>query len=318
MLPVHEQLFRSFAAYDLVGFQIERYVRAFRDYMRNELGARTGDDGRIALPGSERSFLARAFPIGIDVEEVRRIAATAVALPACRRLAESLRRRQLVVGVDRLDYSKGLPERLRSFQHLLREHREHLGKVVLLQIAPASRTEVPEYRELRRDIERIAGAINGRFADPEWVPVRYVNKPYQQATLAGFYRLARVGLVTPLRDGMNLVAKEYVASQDPEDPGVLVLSRFAGAAAQLDSALLVNPYDVESTGDALSAALAMPLAERRARWTALMDGIAREDIGWWRDEFLVALRHSAEAATREATARVAPRAPPPSLAGAAG
>jgi trehalose 6-phosphate synthase len=318
MLPVHEPLFRMLGDYDVVGFQVERYLRAFRDYARNELGATIADDGRMSLPGSERTFVAQAFPIGIDVDEVRGLAESAVALPACRRLADSLRGRELVVGVDRLDYSKGLPERLRAFQHLLREHREHLGKVVLLQIAPASRTEVPEYRELRREIERIAGAINGRFADPEWVPVRYVNKPYQQSTLTGFYRLARVGLVTPLRDGMNLVAKEYVASQDREDPGVLVLSRFAGAAAQLDGALLVNPYDVEGTGDALSAALSMPLAERRARWATLMDGIEREDIGWWRDAFLAALHATPDRAAREATARLAPRTPPPSLAGAAG
>ncbi|HET7844028.1 MAG TPA: alpha,alpha-trehalose-phosphate synthase (UDP-forming) [Xanthomonadales bacterium] len=315
MLPVHDQLLRQLADYDVVGFQTERYLRAFREYARHELGARITDDG-ITLANGERTFVARAFPIGIEVDEVRRMAASAVALPACRRLADSLRGRELVVGVDRLDYSKGLPERLRAFQHLLREHRDRLGKVVLLQIAPASRTEVPEYRELRRDIERIAGSINGRFADPEWMPVRYVNKSYQHATLTGFYRQARVGLVTPLRDGMNLVAKEYVASQDPEDPGVLVLSRFAGAAAQMDSALLVNPYDVEATGDTLAAALRMPLAERRARWLALMDGIEREDIGWWRDEFLDALREAP--APREANARAAPRAEPPSLAGTAG
>ena len=188
-----------------------------------------------------------------------------------RRLRLSLEHRALLIGVDRLDYSKGLPERFRAFSRFLDEHPDWHRRVTLLQIAPSSRGEVREYRQLRRELEGIAGAINGRYAEPDWVPLRYVNKAYQQATLAGFYRLARVGLVTPFRDGMNLVAKEYVAAQDPDDPGVLVLSRFAGAAEELDAALLVNPFDGEGMALALHAALLMPLAERKARWRTMMD-----------------------------------------------
>lgn len=145
------------------------------------------------------------------------------------------------------------------------------------------------YQEIRASLDALSGRINGEFASAEWVPVRYVNKGYPRDVLAGIYRAAKVGLVTPLRDGMNLVAKEFVAAQDPEDPGVLVLSHFAGAAAQMPEAVLINPYSPEEIADALAQALTMPLAERQARWRALMDGLLDEDVTWWLGQFMAAL-----------------------------
>ena len=152
-----------------------------------------------------------------------------------------------------------------------------------------SRGDVQSYREIRASLDALSGRINGEFADVEWVPIRYVNRGYPRDRLAGIYRAAKIGLVTPLRDGMNLVAKEYIAAQDPEDPGVLILSRFAGAAEQLTEALLINPYSPEEIADAITLALDMPLEERKARWRACMDNIAAEDVIWWRRRFTEAL-----------------------------
>ena len=158
-----------------------------------------------------------------------------------------------------------------------------------MQIAPPSREEVPEYHELRERLERMAGAINGRYAQPDWVPIRYLNRSFQRSTLAGFFRVARVGLVTPLRDGMNLVAKEYVASQPPDDPGVLVLSSFAGAADELKQAIVINPSDPEDIVEAIAAALAMRQSERRERWATMFEHLTRNDVTAWRNAFLHAL-----------------------------
>jgi trehalose 6-phosphate synthase len=290
MLPVHRELFEAFAAYDLVGFHTKDYLRAFNDYIADEVGAETNESGVTSVQGGRRSFRTGVFPIGIDVDRVARQAAKAAAGASCRHLVKSLAGRKLVIGVDRLDYSKGLPERFRAFGRFLDESPEHHRHVTFLQIAPISRTDVAEYGVLRAELERIAGAINGQHAEADWTALRYVNRSYTQTTLAGFFRVARIGLVTPLRDGMNLVAKEYVAAQDPADPGVLVLSRFAGAARELDGAILVNPHDSEAMADALRAALAMPLAERQARWHAMMDVLRRNDIHQWRHAFLGALR----------------------------
>jgi trehalose 6-phosphate synthase len=289
MLPVHRELFEALAAYDLVGFQIERYRRAFRDYILHEAGSEMNEQGVISVRGGRRSFRASVFPIGIDTAEVVRLAAAAQEQQSYRQLQRSLHKRTLVIGVDRLDYSTGLHERFEAFGRLLKEYPEFRRQVTLLQIAPPSRGEVPEYRQIRRDLERIAGAINGRLAAPDWNPIRYVNRTYGAAALAGFYRLAKVALVTPLRDGMNLVAMEYVASQDPEDPGVLLLSRFAGASEVLDGALLVNPHDEEAVVQGLRAALSMSLADRKARWRSMMARLEQHDITSWRRDFLAAL-----------------------------
>ena len=277
MLPEHQAVFGALAACDLVGFQTDDDAAAFRGYVEGE---------RIEV---RRGCRIGTFPIGIDTASVEAQAARAATSASIRELRASLGERALIVGVDRLDYSKGLVPRFNAYAHLLRANPSLRRAVSLLQIAPPSRGEVHEYRAVRRELERIAGHVNGEFADADWVPIRYLNKSFPQSVLAGYYRTARVGLVTPLRDGMNLVAKEYLASQDPADPGVLVLSRFTGAARELDSALLVNPHDVESMADALREALAMPLQERRERWQRAMGTLRANDVTAWRSAFLSGL-----------------------------
>jgi trehalose 6-phosphate synthase len=204
-------------------------------------------------------------------------------------MIESSIGRSLIVGVDRLDYSKGLEERFNGYQRYLETHTDAHSNVYLLQIAPPSRASVQSYRDIREKLDAMSGRINGAFADIDWVPLRYVNQGFPRSVLAGIYRAARVGLVTPLRDGMNLVAKEYVAAQDPEDPGVLILSRFAGAAEQLQDALIVNPYSPDDIAEAIDRALAMTLDERIARWKPMYDGIMQNDVKWWTESFCAAL-----------------------------
>jgi trehalose 6-phosphate synthase len=213
--------------------------------------------------------------------------------PEVVRLAESLANRALIVGVDRMDYTKGLPHRFRGFAQLLKRFPEHLNRVRYLQIAPVSRGDVAQYRALRRELDELVGSIDGEYADFDRTPLRYLTRSVGRATLAGFYRLAQVGLVTPLRDGMNLVAKEYVAAQRSDDPGVLVLSRFAGAAQELDGALLVNPYDPDEIAEALNAALSMPLVDRQARWRTMRDAVWRNTAAAWADRFLFELENVA-------------------------
>jgi trehalose 6-phosphate synthase len=197
--------------------------------------------------------------------------------------------RNLIVGVDRLDYSKGLEERFMGFERFLADNPDLRREVLMLQIAPVSREAVEAYQEIRNRLDALSGRINGEFSDVDWAPFRYVNKNYRRDELAGIYGAARVGLVTPLRDGMNLVAKEFVAAQNPEDPGVLVLSRFAGAARQMPDALLVNPNSPEEVADALRRAIAMEKPERVRRWRALYENVQREDVSAWRDAYVAAL-----------------------------
>ncbi len=287
-LPNHRRPFGALTAYDLVGFQTERDLERFQDYLRLYAGGKVLSKG-VLQDSAGREFRAGVFPIGIDTPHIAALAADAVRKAGVKRLQASLAGRALAIGVDRLDYSKGIPERFRAFARFLDRHPEKRGKLTFLQIAPVSRGGVGEYRALKRELEQSAGHINGGYAEPDWTPVRYVNRNYPHATLTGFYRMARIGLVTPLRDGMNLVAKEFVAAQDPDDPGVLVLSSFAGAARELDSALQVNPYDVDGVADAIATGLEMTLAERKKRWRAMMGRITRYDIHAWRRDFLSAL-----------------------------
>jgi trehalose 6-phosphate synthase len=209
-----------------------------------------------------------------------------------KRLEESLGKRALIIGVDRLDYSKGLIKRVEAFEHLLTAYPDNRGKVVFLQINPPSRSDVSDYVDIRRELEAAAGHVNGMFAEYDWVPIRYLNKSFSRRALAGFFRASRVGLVTPLRDGMNLVAKEFVAAQSAKDPGVLVLSRFAGAAQELDGALIVNPHDVEGVAERLQEALNLPLKARQERWRSMYKAIAKNDVTTWRESFLQALQRS--------------------------
>ena len=207
-------------------------------------------------------------------------------------MRDSLGDRRLILGVDRLDYSKGIPDRIQAFGHFLDTQPKWLGRVTFLQITPKSRAEVPEYIEIDRTVSTIVGQINGRHGEPAWTPIRYVNRSYSRASLAGLFRSAHIGLVTPLRDGMNLVAKEYVAAQDPDDPGVLVLSRFAGAAAELDGALIVNPHEVEAVAEAIGTALEMPLEERKERHARMFAHLVTNNVDRWAEQFLSALAQS--------------------------
>ena len=291
VVPFHEQLVADMCQYDLLGFQTEGDARAFRDFIVHEAGGAVGADGAVDAFGQRTR--TGVFPVGIDTDRFAQTAAATERGPEALRLAASLAGRRLVIGVDRLDYSKGLALRFDAYSRLLANHPEQRGQVVMMQIAPTSRSEVRQYRALRRELEQIAGRINGRYAEFDWEPLRYLNRGFTRNTLAGFYHQSRVGLVTPLRDGMNLVAKEFVAAQDPENPGVLVLSRFAGAAAELgDGAKLVNPYDVEGVGEALHEALVMPVEERQERHGAMIRVLRNNTVSHWYERFLTELREA--------------------------
>ncbi len=273
VLPQGERLLRSFAAYDVVGTQ-------------------TDDDAanlNACLAAAGIATRAQAFPIGIDPDAFARDAERAEGGAEDRRLHDSLGERALILGVDRLDYTKGLPQRLRGFAQLLARFPEHRGHVSYLQVTPVSRGDVSQYRALRRELDELAGFINGEHAEFDWVPLHYITRSVPRATLAGFHRRARVGLVTPLRDGMNLVAKEYVAAQDPADPGVLVLSRFAGAASDMRGAILVNPYDPDEIAEAIHAALTLDGAARRERWAGMHEAVRTRTAAAWAKAFLAAL-----------------------------
>jgi trehalose 6-phosphate synthase len=250
-------------------------------------------DGVLVRRGCMKAFgrmlEVGAFPIGLDAVDFARMLTTQKARRMHDLMTACTVFRHLIVGVDRLDYSKGLEERFVGFEHFLTHNPDLRREVLMLQIAPVSRESVEAYQEIRARLDALSGRINGEFADVDWAPFRYVNKNYRRDELAGIYRAARVGVVTPLRDGMNLVAKEFVAAQDPQDPGVLVLSRFAGAARQMQQALLVNPNSPEEVADALKRALAMDKTERIERWQALFEGVSREDVTAWRDNFVAAL-----------------------------
>lgn len=289
-LPNAQALVESLFAYDLIGFHTEEWLESFCDYVRHDMGA-TIDADNVARLG-ERCVKLVACPIGIDAREFAEMSAGVPARLAFRRMRDSAVGRDMIVGVDRLDYSKGLEERFLGYERFLIEHPEERKEVFLLQIAPPSRVSVESYQRIRQSLERLSGRVNGEYADVDWVPIRYVNQGYPRDQLAGIYRAAKIGLVTPLRDGMNLVAKEYVAAQDPADPGVLVLSRFAGAAEQMKDALLVNPYSAEEVSDAIMHALRMPRDERVQRWERLMAGVQEQDVTWWATEFLTALERT--------------------------
>jgi trehalose 6-phosphate synthase len=293
-LPQHDALIRGMLAYDLIGFQTHRDMRAFIRYFVETQGATVTDDGLMTVQG--RTVRVGAFPVGIDTDTFRRFAQSPEATRQGNRLRSLPGDRCYIIGVDRMDYTKGLAERFKAFARLLESYPENRGHVSLLQIAPASRGDVDAYVDIREELERISGNINGRFSDLDWTPIRLTTRPLKRRSLAGLYSACRVGLVTPLRDGMNLVAKEYVAAQPEADPGVLVLSRFAGAAEALDAAVFVNPYDVEETAAGIQRAVIMPLDERRDRWSRLYDKVQREDSTVWYTSFLDALRATRTAA----------------------
>jgi trehalose 6-phosphate synthase len=296
-LPHHHELARALFAYDLVGFQTEPDVERFRTYARRHCDAASANGESRAFG---RDLHVGAFPVGIDAEHFRGFAQSGRGRRECLRARAVLGARTQIICVDRLDYSKGLLRRLNAFELLLEAHPDVHGHVEYLQIAPTSRGEVKAYRDFRRELEQRAAHVNGRYARIDWMPVRYINRTVPRRVLAGLHRASRVGLVTPMRDGMNLVAKEYVAAQDPLDPGVLVLSRFAGAAQQLSAAMQVNPYDASEVAEALYRARAMSQDERRERHAALVASVFGEDVSWWRRRYLDALAPALESQSSQA------------------
>lgn len=287
--PGHETLIRSLCAYDVIGLHTPSDLAAFETCIREPLvGAEFLDNHRIKVDGGE--LYADAFPIGIDVDELQKTAIAASEDPQVTSLVESLKGRNLLIGVDRLDYSKGLRQRLLAYERLLEKYPNSQRSVTLMQVAPPTRTGVRAYDEIRRELERESGRINGRFAESDWVPIRYLNKGIARQPLMGFFRHATVCLVTPVRDGMNLVAKEFIAAQDPDDPGVLVLSSLAGAAWELEDAVIVNPHDRDAVADGIATALNMPIDDRRERHARMLDILRKNDITAWRTRFVNALK----------------------------
>ena len=287
-IPSHAELIRAMCAYDLLGFQTEIDRSAFIDYvLRHAGGLPLGIDGAVSVFG--RIVRTGVYPIGVHVAEVRAQAETPINRRQATRMRANLLER-LILSVDRLDYSKGLRQRFASFERFLAEYPAQHGLVTFMQIAPPSRSDIETYQRIRRELEGEAGRINGRFAEVDWVPLRYLNRSFPRNVLMPLYAEAQACLVTPLRDGMNLVAKEYVAAQDPEEPGVLILSEFAGAARELDAALLVNPYDQAGMARAMDRALSMPVEERQERHQAMLKVMRTNSLEQWRDRFEADLR----------------------------
>src|SRR5262249_54037581 len=297
VLPNQERLLPLLLQYDLVGFQTEIDVSNFVRYIIAEYRGSNrkvfeAADNQFVFSLGGRQTRIGSFPVGIATDEFQRLARRAERSGFVRDVTTSLGSRRLVIGVDRLDYSKGLLQRMEAFERFYATHPEWRGEVTYLQISPKSRSEIPEYHELEQAVGSAAGHINATYGEVAWTPIRYLNRAYSRSGLAGLYRSARAAVVTPLRDGMNLVAKEYIAAQDPEDPGVLILSRFAGAAAECQHALLVNPYDADSVAAAIAHALEMPLEERRERHNANLAVLARNGGTVWSLRFLKSLAGS--------------------------
>jgi trehalose 6-phosphate synthase len=289
ILPWAEELLTALLRLDLIGFHTPIYAKNFLHCASVITETRVGDD---AIEYRGRRTRVRSFPIGIIPERFQEPARGDSAKQA-ESLMRSIAPTQLVLGVDRLDYTKGIPERISAFGRLLELHPEWRRKVSLVQISVPSRSDVPEYEEQRQRIEQIVGRTNGEFGDADWVPVRYLYRSFDHSQLSLLYRKSRVGYVTPLRDGMNLVAKEFVAAQDPQDPGVLVLSRFAGAASELTEALLTNPWYLDGLAHDLDRALRMGLEERRERHRKLLARVSQTTAITWAEDFLAALSRCA-------------------------
>ena len=287
----HAELFCGLLSYDVVGLQTRNDLKNLAEYFQGlrsrqpEVQIIQSGEEAFSVHSQGRSTRFGVYPISIDTQRIEELAPQAWELPQVQELKASLGARPLVLGVDRLDYSKGLERKFQGFDRHLAD-TDSAPQPVLLQIANKSRSDLPSYQQLCVNLESQASRINGRHGTPSYAPIRYVNTVYAHGLLMGFYRLARVALVTPTRDGMNLVAKEYVAAQNPDDPGVLVLSEFAGAAQELTEALLVNPFDTQGVAQAIERALQMPLLERVQRHRAMLKRLRSHDIQWWHQRFL--------------------------------
>ncbi len=302
-VPHHRELIEAMLACDLIGFQTQDDCENFLGYLSSELGLAVENGMVTSRYGKSRIAV---FPIGIDPEKFALQAAKAVSHPDVSRLRRSLNGEKLALGVDRLDYSKGLINRISAFDRMWTLQPALQRTVSLLQIATPSRGGIEAYNTLQSELAKLVSDVNGRHGEVDWTPIRYLNKGFSQNVLAGLYRTAQVGVVTPLNDGINLVAKEYVAAQHPSDPGVLVLSKFAGAANELETALLVNPHDIDGMARTIALALSMPLAERRIRWEAMMAKLHSGTIQQWFADFVDALQE-----TRSDKAAITPAIPEP-------
>lgn len=290
VLPCAKELAAGLAAYDLIGFQTANDAENFRQFLVHHLGARPVGGGHVRVLG--RQIRIGVFPVGIDTQRFAALGASPEVARLRQHAVDSWRTH--IVGVDRLDYTKGIANKLRAVHRLFETEPGQIGRTTLVQVTPPSREAIPEYAILKDELEILTAAVNFGHGKPGWTPVHLIAKTLDQMHLAGLYRAAKVALVTPLRDGMNLVAKEYVASQDPDDPGVLVLSRNAGAAERWSGPLIVDPNNVDDISRNLQIALAMPLDERQHRWCQAMAELRRHDIYAWRDNFLTALTNSRE------------------------
>ncbi len=285
ILPWARKLLTYLFDYDLVGLQTPKYLHELQESLGDELGAEFIGD---AAHYQGRTMKLRSFAVGADVQAFREMAQSQVPTPVSRFLEDSPKDRQFLLGVDRLDYTKGIVQRMQAMEQLLDDHPELRGHVTLVQISAPSRVNIPEYAQERERLDSLVGKINGKFGEVHWMPIHTLHRPYSQQDLAQLYREADACLVTPLRDGMNLVAKEFVASQT-SDPGVLVLSRFCGAAESMHDALMVNPYDFQETASAIYRALIMPRPERQRRWKALFEDVSGHTARDWCYSFLAAL-----------------------------
>jgi len=277
-IPEHREIARALSAYDLVGVQTHRDVRNLIDFLQQSVFGRLLPSGRIRSCDAELDI--GCFPVGISPKDFEG--------SLIRRDAESPDMNRLI-GIDRLDYTKGLPQKFRAYGKFLEDFPEHRRRIVLSQFAPPTRESVEAYADIRAELESLSGAINGRYGELDWVPINYIHRPIPRSELRDVYRSSRVCWVTPLMDGMNLVSKEYVAAQDPADPGVLILSKFAGCAEQLADAVLVNPYDPADMARALHLALDMPIDERAARHEKLLNIVRSADSDTWSSTYFSAL-----------------------------
>jgi trehalose 6-phosphate synthase len=296
-LPSARVILRAMMQFDVIGLQTAQDAEHFGQCLRLEIGARefTGvrDQGRRRGPRwyrlEDRAVKVIALPIGIDPEAFAVKAASDSTDPIVEETLDSIGTHRMIIGVDRLDYAKGVAQRMEAYAQFLSDHPSRRGTVEYVQITPLSRSDIPEYEAINQEVAETAGRINGAEGEPSWTPIRYINRSYPRGVLAGLYNAASVALVTPMRDGMNLVAKEFIAAQSADNPGVLILSRFAGAAAQFRTALLVNPHDKSEVAGAIEAALSMPLHEQKRRWRAMQASVLAENADWWVDSFLAQL-----------------------------
>jgi trehalose 6-phosphate synthase/phosphatase len=286
-LPWRKEILTALLDYDVLGFQTLRdrrnFVACLRKFVKHAQPREYGE--QIIVDSPRRTTFVGAFPIGIDYEEFAHGASDHEVATRAKKIVERLNGCRVILGVDRLDYTKGIPERLAAYRHLLELHPERRQRVALVEVVVPSREDIPKYLELKTQIEQQVSEINGEYGEPGWVPIHYIHRSLDRPELLAYYRAAHIALITPLKDGMNLVAKEYCAARVHDD-GVLILSEFAGSAFQLNrGALLVNPYDTRAVAEAIEIACDMPPVEQKKRIQKLKACIRQEDIFHWRDSF---------------------------------